>query len=44
MFSFKNHPENETGELVRDLFVIFETALYKLQTQSIQHLSFNIFW
>ena len=43
MFFFENHPENEAGKLVPDLFLFLKTALHEVKTSGV-HLSFNIFW
>ena len=40
---FQNHAENETGRLVRDLFLLFKKALYKVKASG-HHLNFNRFW
>ena len=31
MFIFKNHAENETGRLVRDISLFFRKALYEVK-------------
>ena len=41
-FFFKNHPENEAGKLVPDLFLLFKKALYEVKANGLK-LSFNHF-
>ena len=41
IFLFKNHAENETRELVPDLFLFFKKAIYKVKANGL-HLSFTI--
>ena len=42
IFFFKNHAENETWRLVRDLFLFFKIALYEVKANGLQP-NFNHF-
>ena len=42
IFFFKNYAENESGELVSELFLFFEKPIYEVKA-SYLNVNFNIF-